>query len=59
MPATLLRIVSFAAGHSLLFAVNAKPRHDKVRRTKRLNLSYDIIGITSSRRIAEQYSPGR
>src|ERR1700733_12428699 len=35
--------------HSLLFAVGAWPPHDGVRRTRRLNLSRDLRGITTLR----------
>jgi len=36
-------------GHSLLFAVGARPPHDGVRRVRRLNLSRDLRGIASLR----------
>jgi hypothetical protein len=39
-------VVAFVApvGHSLLFAVGARPPHDGVRRARRLNLFHDLAG---------------
>ena len=34
-------------GHSLLFAVGARPPQDGVRRARRLNLSHDLRGIAA------------
>ena len=36
-------------GHSLLFAVGARPPHDGVRKTRRLNVSRDLRGIAAYR----------